>query len=213
LRPIVVVDDGSPSVARARKTILLQNISLFVAAEQVGEHTFSPSTTFITPVGNAGCVAPSEAGACIAYGSADDMERAFLLGVDDYLCEPWTGRELLVRARRLTRYDSSPLGHVVQVGGDTVVFSDVQAVIWSVLSSRPGRVVNRRDLAALAGVNGDTNSDPNGAKDSASRAIDMHIHRIRHVLGTQRDRIETVRGCGYRLVPEKVNYSNPIVDK
>lgn len=213
MRSIVVVDDGSPSVARARTSFLIQNTALFVPAGRVAEHTFAPVTAFITPLNDIASVPASVASARIAFGDAEQMERAFLLGVDDYLCEPWTVRELIVRTRRAGFQGDRTLGHVIQIGGDTVVLSDVQAAMWSVLSARPGRTVSRRDLASLSGVNAEFDSRTRSDGAQISRAVDMHIHRIRDALGVHRDRIETVRGRGYRLVPEKVNYSNLIVDK
>jgi DNA-binding winged helix-turn-helix (wHTH) protein len=213
VRSIVVVDDGSPSVARARTNLLIQNTALFVPVGRVAEHSFAPVTAFITPVTDIATVPLSSAGVRIAFGEAEQMERAFLLGVDDYLCEPWTVRELIVRTHRAGFQSDKTLGHVIEIGGNTVVLSDVQAAIWSVLNSRPGRAVSRHDLACLAGVNAEGCGDASYEGEQISRAVDMHIHRIRHALGNHRNRIETVRGHGYRLSPEKINNSNLNVDK
>ena len=85
------------------------------------------------------------------------------------------------------------------------MLSGIQASIWHILSVAEGRTVERRVIAETIGGTAADRPD--------SRSIDMHIARLRRALGEFGGRIETVRGRGYRLRPETLNYSNLVVDK
>jgi two-component system phosphate regulon response regulator PhoB len=79
------------------------------------------------------------------------------------------------------------------VQGERIELTAREFALLFELVSQSGRVVRRRQL--IAQVWGDRAAP-------ADRAIDAHVKSIRRKLGSARDCIETVRGVGYRFVPE-----------
>jgi len=78
----------------------------------------------------------------------------------------------------------------VDVGGTRVLLSPLEFGVLSSLASRPAAPVSRADL--LSDVWGTTYS-------GGSNTVDVVIRSLRKKLGAVGDRIETVRGVGYRL--------------
>ncbi len=204
---LLVVDDGSPSVRRAGRMMQSRTDTIVVSPNRALPYLQRRPDAVAVPVSFIGgeIWTGTTAAVRIAFGAVEDMEKAFLLGVDDYLCCPWAPVELTVRVQRLVSGGQETLGQVLVLGDTTVVVSASQAVIWRYLSARPGRVVGRDILADIAGLVTD-------GRDY-SRAVDMQIARLRRALGAYGNSIETVRGKGYRVNPETVNISNLIVDK
>ncbi|MEQ1504806.1 MAG: response regulator transcription factor [Myxococcota bacterium] len=140
--------------------------------------------------------------------SEADRVAAFEAGADDVV--PKTSlsvRELSLRVRAIGRRPPSiapapgagnlvagPLvvdaeGREVRVDGRVVRVSAVELALLTVLLSRPNRVIDRSTLA-LRVWNGEEVQD---------RTVDSAVKRLRARLGAVGDRIETVRGFGYRL--------------
>ena len=88
----------------------------------------------------------------------------------------------------------------VKIGGQEVVVTRTQFRILSLLVSEPGRVFDRAKLVEHA----------IGALVS-ERTVDVHIKEIRRKLGPLGDRIETVRGSGYRYEEGTVAMSLSII--
>lgn len=135
--------------------------------------------------------------AVIAYGPVDRMESAFLLGAGDYLAEPWTAGELVVRSRRiLAGYPSTEsvdyFDGAILRAGRFVSFTEKERRIFELLRRHTGRIIDRETLGLSIGVSPDQ-------LRRGSRAIDMAISRIRRVLSDSGVIIETIRGIGYRL--------------
>ncbi len=78
----------------------------------------------------------------------------------------------------------------LRVGGDRVPLSPREYGVLSVLERRLGEPVSRRDL--LERVWG-------GGREVASNVVDSVVYGLRRKLGAEADRLETVRGVGYRL--------------
>lgn len=218
MRRLFLIDDQTASVTAAARNPTIATTALITPADRAVKHSLPPGTVLICPVScihgsvwNDSCIDRR-----VVYGDSNDMERALLLGADDYLCEPWDPPELLARARRnvSSRYQVS-LGNVIKVGEATFVVSPQQAAIWRVLVQRKGRPVGRdvlRDVVAReAGASNDINVHLQGRP--VSRSIDMQVARLRRALGERGGCIETIRGRGYRLREEIVKTSNLIVDK
>ena len=142
-----------------------------------------------------------------AKGSEEDVLRGFELGADDYVCKPFSVRELLARVEALlkrsgklgnTRFRFGPFevdpehGRARSAHGE-VELSSKEVQILKLLGEEPGRIVGRRKL--LREVWGMSN-----VENVETRTVDVHIAKLRKKLGPSADGLlETVRGQGYRL--------------
>jgi DNA-binding response OmpR family regulator len=131
--------------------------------------------------------------------------EGFKAGADDYLTKPFRVEELIMRLRALARRSAGHATPVLQCGpltfdSVTGVFEHdglplkLTALEWRVLESlmlRKGAVYDRLALMERA-YEGEAGTDSN--------SLEVIIARLRRKIG--RDRIETVRGRGYRLVCE-----------
>jgi two-component system, OmpR family, copper resistance phosphate regulon response regulator CusR len=138
-----------------------------------------------------------------ARGDIDDRVRGLDLGADDYLPKPFAFDELLARIRaRLRPERDRPSSLLVaggieldlltreaSAGGQSVDLTAREFSLLETLLRHPGQVLSREQL--LSRVWG-LDFDPQ------SNRVDVYIGYLRRKLGA--DRIETVRGTGYRLV-------------
>ena len=127
-------------------------------------------------------------------------------GADDYLAKPFRFEELLARVRLRLRAPVAasagpavlecgdvtldPLTRQVRVGGEEVDLSAREFAVAEALISHAGRALSREQL--LSRVWG-YDFDP------GSNVVDVYVRYLRGKLGAER--IETVRGVGYRMVP------------
>lgn len=126
----------------------------------------------------------------------------FKAGADDYLTKPFRTEEVIMRLRALVRraaghagarIECGPLSFDAQLGQFELdgLPLKLTAFEWRVLSAlmlRKEVVIERSDLIERV-YEGDADVDSN--------SIEVIIGRLRKKIGT--DRIETVRGRGYRL--------------
>ena len=147
-----------------------------------------------------------------AKGEESDIVVGLSIGADDYLVKPFSPRELIARLRAVLRRtqaqqqraenDRIEVGtlvvdrtrHEVTVNGDAIIFTPTELRLLHFLGSHPGRVFTRDQLLARAIGEHAVVLDRN---------IDVHVRSIRRKLGDERERIETVRGVGYRFRDEK----------
>ena len=139
-----------------------------------------------------------------------DGVRGLALGADDCLTAPISPEEFLLRvaailrrrrtpgwtpARRLT---SGPIvvdraAFQVTVEGSDIAVTVTEFKLLTALIESDGRVCSREELL-------ETVWDTKGTVQT--RTVDMHLQRLRRKLGLAGERIETVRGAGYRLQSE-----------
>ncbi|GAB3946875.1 response regulator transcription factor [Kribbella albertanoniae] len=141
-----------------------------------------------------------------ARDSVRDTVAGLQGGADDYLAKPFAFEELLARIRLRLRTDSpgTPDATVLRVGdleldlrtrravvGDRSVDLTAREFLLAEMFCRhPDQVLSREQL--LSQVWG-FDFDP------GSNVVDVYIRYLRRKLG--QERIETVRGMGYRLLP------------
>lgn len=128
-------------------------------------------------------------------------------GADDYLTKPFSLMELASRCRALLRrggMTAKPVTDTLSAGGITLSPSHREVTVdgrevkltlrefdlLEYLMRKPGIVFSREAL--LQSVWG-------WDFDGGSRTVDVHVQTLRQKLGDRSDRIETVRGVGYRF--------------
>ena len=149
-----------------------------------------------------------------AKDSEVDKVVGLELGADDYVTKPFSSRELVARIRAVLRRtggsdglgDETPAEaagvrvdrarHEVQVDGELVQLPPKEFDLLAYLVENAGRVLTRNSL-----IDEVWGSDYVGD----TKTLDVHIRRLRTRI--ERDpqdpqRIQTVRGVGYRFVEE-----------
>ncbi|WP_210356987.1 MULTISPECIES: response regulator [Sphingomonas] len=145
-----------------------------------------------------------------ARGAVEARIAGLNAGADDYLVKPFDTDELHARILAVLRRQGGYIGETLGCGaltfdiaarrariGDTVLtLSARETELLELLLRRQGSVVPKR-LAEdhLFGVGGDLGSN----------AIEVYVHRLRKRLGDAGGgvRIETVRGVGYMIAPDR----------
>lgn len=132
------------------------------------------------------------------------------LGADDYICKPFSPREVIARVRAVLRRGEARRGgpgpeavveidaesRRVVVGGRPVALTAVEFGLLAALVERPGRVFSRAEL--LDRIYDDW-------RDVSDRAVDSHVKNLRRKLDDAlpgRTLIHSVYGVGYRYEPE-----------
>lgn len=123
-------------------------------------------------------------------------------GADDYLGKPFDLSELAARLRAILRRASgrasgdltlgaltiSEARRSVALNGAEIAVSRREFAILHALAEQPGHILSRSQLEdRIYGWQ----------EEVESNAVEVHIHKLRSKLG--RERIETVRGEGYRI--------------
>jgi DNA-binding response OmpR family regulator len=134
------------------------------------------------------------------YDQADGLD----CGADDYLTKPFSYVVLLARLRALLRrgvperptvlrhgdIELDPARRRVTVAGAEVVLTAREFTLLEYLLRHAGEVVSKIELLDHVW---------DSALDTAPNAVEVYIGYLRRKIG--RDRLETVRGAGYRLAP------------
>jgi len=146
---------------------------------------------------------------------AEEIDRllGLELGADDYICKPFSPREVVARVRAVLRRAQtaeSPPGNPIKVpvsegglridperyqawlGGKELKLTPVEFSLLRSLTAQPGRVFSRDQLM------NEMYSDYRVVTD---RAVDSHIKNLRrklHAAAPDTDLIESVYGVGYR---------------
>jgi two-component system phosphate regulon response regulator PhoB len=145
-----------------------------------------------------------------AKGEETDQVVGFAVGADDYVTKPFSVKVLLQRIKVLLRRSSSPepgaaaeviesagiridkRAHRVTIDQEAVPLTPTEFRLLETLMRQPGRAFTRHDLMDAAV----------GDAIVLERTIDVHIKSLRRKLADSGERIETVRGVGYRFQHE-----------
>lgn len=141
-----------------------------------------------------------------AKGQPTERISGLETGADDYVTKPFSPKEVVLRVQALVRRSQAARegGGVVESGdiridkgsfeimlaGVRLELTTTEFKLLCLLVERRGRVQSRDVL--LKDVWGYENSID-------TRTVDTHIRRLREKLGGSSDRIETLRGEGYRF--------------
>jgi len=126
------------------------------------------------------------------------------IGANDYVCKPYSPRELVARVKVQLRslqikIDSESALRLekeqlmVHFKGSMIELTSVEFNLLDKLSSQPARVFNRDQLMDAIYADGRIVSD---------RTIDSHIKKIRQKLKKvdSHEFIQSVYGCGYKFI-------------
>jgi len=142
-----------------------------------------------------------------ARDTIHDRVNGLDAGADDYLVKPFAYEELAARLRALgrraapnavrkgARLVNGPIEldeglRLVTVDGQAINLSPREFALLECLLRNPGRVMSRDQLLDQAW--------PFGVAVTLN-AVDAYVHYLREKLGNASDRVETIRGVGYRM--------------
>ena len=148
-----------------------------------------------------------------ARGEAEDRIAGLELGADDYLPKPFEPRELLLRVNALLRRAAPPCANApaaeVRMGealfdpergaadaarASRCKLTSSEAALLQLFAANAGRPFSRSDLCTRLGV-------------ALERSIDVQVTRLRRKIEEDPKLplyLQTVRGVGYVLVPDRV---------
>jgi two-component system OmpR family response regulator len=133
-----------------------------------------------------------------------DQATGLDAGADDYLTKPFSYVVLLARLRALVRRGEvarpvlltvddlsfDPASRQLTRAGEAVVMTHRELSLLEYLMRRPGQVVSKTDLLDQVW---------DAEEGTETNVVEVYIGYLRRKIG--RDRVQTVRGAGYRLMP------------
>ncbi len=144
-----------------------------------------------------------------AKGEEDDRIQGFECGADDYICKPFSPRELVSRVKSILKRSSGIVTtdqvkvqdlildrkrYLAILPNKEVSLTQTEFELLSILVAHPGRIFSRGQLLAeLRGVN----------FESYERAIDSQIRNLRKKIEPKENEtqyIQTIYGVGYRFI-------------
>lgn len=143
-----------------------------------------------------------------AKGTEYDKVTGLDLGADDYLAKPFGMLEMISRVksvlRRTTAKEATVLSngnivmnvgkHSVSVDGEEITLTLKEFDLLKLFLNNQGYVLTRDQLIEKV-----WGQDFRGE----TRTVDVHIGTLRTKLGNSGNRIETIRGVGYRMEESK----------
>ena len=124
-------------------------------------------------------------------------------GADDYVCKPFSMRELVARVKAILRRGRGAVSvpglaldesrHVAELDGRPLDLTPVEFRLLAVLAAAPGKVFSRASLLERLYPDHRVVGD---------RTVDTHVKNLRKKLGELRpgeDRLPSIYGVGYKL--------------
>ena len=134
------------------------------------------------------------------------------IGADDYICKPYSPREVVARVKAVLRRSQNEMitiasndFHVdeatarASVHGESIELTAVELRLLKVMSDSPGQIFNRGQLMARIYSDNRVVSD---------RTIDSHVKKLRQKLESLSDSFEfvhSVYGIGYKFDMVEIN--------
>jgi len=216
---ILIVEDEEKLAALLRDYLVQEGfeVSLLHRGDQVEEWVRTHGTDLILLdlmlPGKNGleiCKALRASGAPVSIimvtARVDEIDRllGLELGADDYICKPFSPREVVARVkavlRRLKRGDApqetgltlDESGYKATVAGKDLGLTAVEFELLKVLASHPGRIYKREQLMDMMYRDQRVVSD---------RTVDSHVKKIRRKIAAvvpDREIVHSVYGVGYK---------------
>lgn len=147
-----------------------------------------------------------------ARAEETDRIQGLESGADDYICKPFSVKELILRVKSILRRSSESSGasgakplhvgkivldperHEATVDGAPLNLTATEFKLLHLLMERQGRVQTREHLLINVW---------NYETEIETRTVDTHMRRLREKLGDEAGWIETIRGVGYRMAERR----------
>jgi DNA-binding response OmpR family regulator len=222
---ILVVEDEQKIASFVRKGLEAQGFVVDVSLR--GDEGFSMATTRPYDAAVLDIMLPGRDGLSIlrnlreqknplpvilltARGELNERLEGLNLGADDYLTKPFHIEELIARLHAITRRAGGAAQSILQVAdltmnlltrkvaraGQPIELTVREFALLEHLMRSPGRVLTRVEICERVW---DYNFDP------GTNLVDVYIQRIRKKVDGDASvkLIETIRGVGYRIRPDK----------
>ena len=220
---VLVVEDETRVAALLRRALERDGYTVDVAATGTDALSTATETDFDVIILDVVIPAPDGLEVCrtlrergrwpilllTAKGSIEDRVSGLDAGADDYLAKPFSVSELRARLRALARRSPherpavmvvgdltlDPGARTVDRGGVPVLLSPREFALLEVLMRHPGEVLSRRAILDQVW---------DFAYDGTSNVVDVYVRYLREKIDRPfgRSSLETVRGTGYRILPD-----------
>ncbi|WMN61971.1 response regulator [Pseudoalteromonas xiamenensis] len=142
----------------------------------------------------------------ITTAKVEEVDRlvGLEIGADDYVCKPYSVKELVARVKVQLRRLNRPLqpehsltvdncSFRISLNDETVELSAVEFKLFHLLYSTPNRIYSRQQILDLVYQE---------YSDTSERTVDSHIRNIRKKLAKlplEQDLIRSIYGAGYKF--------------